>query len=232
MSEQADNRKFLFADESGCLVFKDNGTASRYFILATACFAGANAALELLALRRELLWLRNTGAIRASTRIDNHFHATKDEVAIRHAVYRRLQEIDFRVDATILEKRKALPWITANSAEFYRYAWFYHLKYVAPKIADSKDCELHVLPASLGTRRQKAAFNNSVNNVLQQVLPRAKWSVDFVPSSADPGLQVADYCAYAIFQKWERANSRWYDYISAKMRSEFNLWGRGSNYYY
>lgn len=232
MSEPAINRKFLFADESGCLVFKDNGTASRYFILATACFSGATAALELLSLRRELLWLRSSGVIRSTTRIEPHFHATKDEMAIRHAVYRKLQEMDFRIDAIILEKRKAFPRITADSAEFYKYAWYYHLKYVVPKIATSKGCELHVLPASLGTKRQKAAFFNSVNNVLQQVLPRTMWSADFIPSSADPGLQVADYCAYAIYQKWERGNSRFYEYISPKIRSEFNLWERGSTFYY
>jgi hypothetical protein len=232
MSDETKNRLFLFGDESGCLVFKKNGTASRYFVLATACFRGPGSASELLSLRRELLWLRNKGAIRTGTRIDSHFHATADEKSIRHAVYRRIKSLEFRVDATILEKQKAMPHITADSADFYKYAWFYHLKHVSGKIIKDCDTELHLLPSAIGTSRKRANFLNSVNNVVQQLMPRSNWSVDFEQSSADPGLQVADYCAYAIYQKWERGNDTWYRYISNKVCSEFDLWKNGKTIYY
>jgi hypothetical protein len=143
-----------------------------------------------------------------------------------------MASIDFRVDATILEKRKGLPWIIKDGADFYRYAWFYHFKYIAPKIISNQATQIHILPSALGTNRKKAAFLNSVNNVVQQVLPRSQWSVTFDQPSADPGLQIADYCAYAVFQKWERQDETWYKYIANKVSSEFDLWRKGDTYYY
>jgi len=50
--------------------------------------------------------------------------------------------------------------------------------------------------------------------------------------AADPCLQIADYCAWAIQRKWERQDLRSYDLIRAKIRSEYDLWAKGTDYYY
>jgi hypothetical protein len=45
-------------------------------------------------------------------------------------------------------------------------------------------------------------------------------------------LQVADYCSWAVSRKWERGVHAEYDLIAAKIRSEFDLWARGTVHYY
>ena len=48
----------------------------------------------------------------------------------------------------------------------------------------------------------------------------------------DPGLWLADYCAWAILRKWERGDTQWYDVVASKIRSEFDLWRQSRTVYY
>lgn len=60
----------------------------------------------------------------------------------------------------------------------------------------------------------------------------ANWMTDFCPASADPCLQVADYCAWAIQRKWERDDPRSYDLISDRITYEYDLWSHGNTHHY
>ncbi len=51
-------------------------------------------------------------------------------------------------------------------------------------------------------------------------------------SSSDGCLQVADYCGWAIQRKWEAGDAAAHSQIADKIRSEYNLFGRGSTVYY
>ena len=46
------------------------------------------------------------------------------------------------------------------------------------------------------------------------------------------GLQVADYCCWAVFRKWQREETEHYDRIRPAMRSEFDIFRSGTRYYY
>lgn len=74
-------------------------------------------------LRNELVWSNQS--------FDSTFHATEDAHPIRHRVFDTLQEIDFRVDVTLLDKPKAMPHVRRDEAMFFQYTWFYQLKYIA-----------------------------------------------------------------------------------------------------
>jgi hypothetical protein len=51
-------------------------------------------------------------------------------------------------------------------------------------------------------------------------------------AAADPGIQVADYCAWAIQRKWERGDARSYDLIADKIDHEHEVWrGHTTTYY-
>jgi hypothetical protein len=158
------------------------------------------------------------------------FHASEDPQAVRDEVFALLQASDFRIDATILEKRKAQPHIQSERA-LYKMAWFLHFKYVAPHIANRQD-RLFVTAASVGTKKKRRAFHNAVGDVVLQVSPCASYRVAFWPMLSDPCLQVADYCTWAIQRKWERADTRSYDLIKHKVRSEYDVWRAGRTHYY
>jgi hypothetical protein len=59
-----------------------------------------------------------------------------------------------------------------------------------------------IVTASLGTKRERLAFEDAVKDVLRQTVPKCAHTANFCPAAADPCLSVADYCAWAIQRKW------------------------------
>lgn len=214
---------YVFADEAGDFVFKRKDGASRYFILCTIATTDCHLSNDLLALRRDI-------AMNGEPERDK-LHATADKQDLRDRVFALLAKSHMRIDATLLEKSKALPKVRATEATFYRYAWYYHFKHVGPLLT-AVHKRLLITAAALGTKKTRAAFKEGLNNTIQQITPRNCWEASFHDSSKDPYLWVADYCAWAIQRKWERNDLRSYNLISSKIRSEFDLWRFGTHHYY
>jgi hypothetical protein len=93
------------------------------------------------------------------------------------------------------------------------------------------ESETLVTTASLGTKKERLAFQDAVSDVMRQT-SRTRWRADFMPAQADPCLQVADYCAWAIQRKWELNDSRSYDLIRHLLTYEYDLWWRGTQRFY
>lgn len=216
-------RRFIFADEAGDFVFKNDGRASRYFIVCTVALDSCDLGTRLLDLRRELVW--------EGLPVSDFFHATEDKQTVRDRVYATLKDGDFRVHATVMEKAKAQPQVRASNERFYQYGWFYHLKWVASKLVQN-DSELLFTTASIGTKKGQAIFTNSVNDAVQQTVKRSQWRTFFCQSMADPCLQIADYCTWAIQRKWERGDLRAYDLIRDRIDHEGDMWAKGTTRYY
>ena len=152
----------LGADEAGCFNFSRNQGASKYYIVCTiSCRSCADLGSTLLDLRRQLVW--------ENAPIGEYFHASEDKQVVRDRVFKALQKHDFSIQATIMEKSKALPRIRPTHHRFYQYGWFYHFKHAAPKIIRGVT-ELHITTASVGTHKGQARFSEAVNDVVQQVL--------------------------------------------------------------
>jgi hypothetical protein len=214
--------KYVFADEAGNFDFSLNQGATRYFILATATMDDGALGQRLLELRRELAW--------QGLYLDRTFHASEDAQAIRDQVFALLQDAPFRVDTTILEKRKAQPHLQSEQG-IYKMAWYLHFKYVAPQIVTRND-RLLVTAASLGTKKKRGLFHAAIDSVVFQVAPCASHRVAFWPFQSDPCLQIADYCTWAIQRKWESADLRSHVLIAPKIASEFDVWQIGQTFYY
>ena len=216
---------FIFADEAGDFVFKRKQGASRYFILCTVSAPAWTISDALLAVRRRL-------ALHGECDREK-LHATSDLQEVRNEVFGIICAEDFRIDATILEKPKAMPRIRQTHHQFYRYAWYYHFKHIGPPMAQRHD-RLLITAAALGERKTKAAFKAGLNEMVQQFSCREKFGVAFHDSPKDPLLWVADYCAWAIQKKWESAGEerRSYDLIKKKIATEYDLFAPGSDFYY
>ncbi len=215
-------RKYVYADESGNFDFSQRRDASRTFILTTVLIDDHSIESDLLELRRELAW--------SGIDLTKGFHANNDSWRVRERVFNVLSEHNFRVDATILEKRKARPAIHSE-IRFYHHAWFFHMNGVAPEIASESD-ELFVVSSSIGSGKKRRAFYNAVRDVIEQTSPTRNHTSVMWPAESIPCLQVADYCSWAIYRKWERGDTKFYDIIEDKIRTEFDLFGRGTSYYY
>jgi hypothetical protein len=214
---------YVIADEAGNFDFSLGTGASRYFILATVALGNCSIGEAVLDLRRRLAW--------EGISLSEVLHATTDAQAVRDEVFGLIARFDFRVDATVLEKRKALPRLYEDESYFYQMAWWLHFKFVAPRILKADD-RLLVTAASLGTKRKRASFHAAVERVVRQVVPLSRHRVAFWPYESDPCLQVADYCTWAIQRKWESGDDRSHVLIKDKIKSEFDVWEVGKTYYY
>ncbi len=212
---------YVFADEAGNFDFSRGTSASRYFILCTVTSRQCTAGDALLELRHDLGW--------RGVHLDRVFHATEDPQHVRDEVFALLANQDFEIDATILEKPKAQPRLRED-ASLYKMAWYLHFKYLAKSM--SRSDRLFVGAASLGTKKARGAMHTAVDDVAKQLSPCRSHRVAFWPAASDPCLQVADYCTWAIQRKWERNDARSYTLIEDKIRSEFDVWGRGRTLYY
>lgn len=215
-------RVHVYGDESGNFDFSDQEGASRYFILTTVVMGDHGIEAELMDLRRQLAWEGESLA--------NGFHATNDKQRVRDRVFAVLGRHDFRVDSTILEKRKVNPQLRTTEARFYGFVWYAHLTGLVPALTSVSD-ELLVIAASIGTGAMRAALQLEVGLaegcaagpvVMQAIM----WS-----AATNPMLQVADYCAWALHRKWERADTRSYDLIRNRIASEYDVFHNGTATY-
>ena len=216
-------RKCVYADESGNFDFSNNPKATKYFILTTVLIEDHSIATDLSELRRKLVW--DGFDLRAG------FHATEDKQRVRDAVFDTLRQHSFRVDATILHKRKTPPQDRVSDMRFYQHAWFHHMKYVAPEVVSQRE-EILAVAASIGTRKKEAAFGTAIRDVMEQVSPTSAWRSVVWTAASDPCLQVADDCSWAIQRKWETGDDRSHRLIRDKIASEFDLFEAGTDIYY
>lgn len=216
-------RIHLFADEAGDFSFKRDAGASRYFMICTVAMNDCSIDGRLLSLRRDMTW--------RGLPVAEEFHATTDRNEVREEVFSFIQAIPMRVDATVLDKPKAQPQTRTSEARFYQHAWFYHLRHLSSRALREVD-EVTITAAALGTRKGKKAYADAVDDVARQTVRGGTCRAFFPRSIADPCLQVADYCAWAIQRKWERDDERWHALIADKIHTEYDLWSRGGTQYY
>lgn len=214
---------YLFSDEAGDFTFSRGPNISRYFIICTVTTGSLDLGVRLSQLRHEL--------VRERIEVGDYFHATTDSQVVRDRVYEVLAGCDFQFQATICEKSKAQPQVRESKARFYKYPWFYHFKHGVSRKLRGAD-RLLVTTASIGTKKERQTYTSSLEDVVNQSASHVLWAVDFRPAMADPCLQAADYCAWAIQRKWERSDERALDIIRDKLDYEYELWRHGTVHYY
>jgi hypothetical protein len=218
--------KFIFADEAGCFTFNREPNVSKFFILCTVVMDDCAVGTALLDLRRRLAW--------EGAELGDYFHATADAQAVRDEVFNAITKFGFSIQATIMEKCKAQPQVRTSKPRFYQYGYFYHFKFGATAQLNNQS-EALVTTASLGTRKERTAFESAVADVMRQTKRVKEWKADFMPCHADPCLQVADYCAWAIQRKWESKDhwdTRSYDLVKDRITYEYDLFKPGTKNYY
>lgn len=215
------SRVHVFGDESGNFDFSRNRGATRYFILTTVAMEECmKLGTQLQELRHQMAW----------EKIDHPgpFHANHDPWPVRQRVFQIIAQHDLAIDTLILEKAKAQPQVRKTPERFYQTAWFYLMRHVAPRF---RNREMLVVSASIGQKKMRMAFHETVCDVMQQVggsrHVTACWDC-----SSDPCLQVADYCGWAIQRKWESGDPIAHDLVRTKIRSEYNLFSVGGPSYY
>lgn len=162
------------------------------------------------------------------------FHCTEDNAHVRSRVFQLIKDsLDkIRIDSVIVRKCKTGPALRPPE-KFYPRMLSYLLKHIIDKIDFNKVEEVIVITDSLPTKRNKKLFEKAIKTNLSRSLKSdASYRIIHHPSCAHYGLQIADYCNWAIMRKWERGDAGHYSTIRSSIKSEFNIFRHGKNKYY
>ena len=215
---------YLFLDESGNLDFSTKGT--RFFLIGGVVQERPFEAHKALSdLRYDLI--ENGESLHS-------FHATEDKQAVRDRVFTIIQQQlkTMTIDALVVEKRKTHPDVQQES-RFYPEMLGNFLRHVLMARDLKPYKEVLVMTARLKSGAGRKLFERAVTTTLARMLPaNVRWRLFHHPSDCNFDLQVADYCCWAIYRKWEKADFRSYNLVRSAIRKEFDIFARGTKFYY
>ena len=215
---------YVYLDEAGNFDFSEKGT--RYLMLGSVALERPFGFHTLLAeLRFDLL----------EQGLDiERFHASDDKQATRNLVFGVIREClpTLRIDATIAEKRKTGPALRADDQSYPKMLG-YHLRYLLGQIRIAEYQRVVVVTDTLPIQSKRKLIEKAVKQTLADMLPSdVPYQVLHHDSRSALGLQVADYCTWAIYRKWDRGDERSYKVIEPAVRSEFDIFRTGTRWYY
>lgn len=215
---------YVFLDEGGNFDFSPHGT--RYFVMSSLAkerpfFAGK----ELSDLKYDL--------VEGGANLE-YFHAAEDRQAVRDAVFGVIAKhlAGVRVDSLIVEKRKTGPALQAVE-KFYPRMLGYLLKHVLAQHDLHAFAEVLLFTDTIPVNRQRQAVEKAVKTTLTAVLPAGtRFRTFHHASKSCIDLQIADYCNWAIYRKWDRGDERSFNIIRSVVQSEFDIFRTGTTTYY
>ena len=201
---------YLFLDESGNFDFSPGGT--RHFILGCVVYRRASALYaEVMDLRYDLM----------EEGYDlERFHATEDRQAVRDRVFavigRHLDAIE--IHSLVVEKATTDPAIR-TAVRFYPEMLGRLLGHVFETLSGYS--EVIVITDSIPVASQRRAIEKAVKTTLAEILPpRSRYRIYHHDSRSNIGIQIADYCTWAIQRKWKDGDERSYVLVREAIRSE------------
>jgi hypothetical protein len=215
---------YIFLDESGNFDFSPKGT--HYFVLTSVSTRRPFAAHGPLDdYKHDCLEFG----------LDKeYFHCVEDNPRVRNRVFELIAEhLDgLRIDSLVVEKRKTGPALR-DDRRFYPEMLGYLLKYVLPKEVEAGAEEVIVITDTLPVQKKRQAIEKAIQQALAKMLPKGmRYRILHHASRSHYGLQVADYCCWAVFRKWQKGETEYYDRIRPAIRSEFDIFRTGTRHYY
>lgn len=163
-----------------------------------------------------------------------YFHCAEDNPRVRRRVFELIAgHLDsLCIDSLIVEKRKTGPSLR-DDRRFYPEMLGYLLKYVLPREVEAGAREVIVITDTLPVQKKRRAIEKAIQQALAKMLPPGmRYRILHHASRSHYGLQVADYCCWAVFRKWQRGETEFCDLLKPALRSEFDIFRTGTRFYY
>ena len=215
---------YIFIDESGDFNFSPRGT--KYFTLSSVMTERPFRFVSSLdTLKHDL--------IEGGQDIE-YFHASEEAQPVRNRVFSAIQEHlpELRIDSLIVEKSKVGPALR-HELRFYPEMLGYLLRHLIITSEIGDNAEIIFLTDQIPLNKKRKAIEKAIKINLSRMLPKSsKYRIVHHASKSSYGLQVADYCNWAIYRKWKDADTRSYDLIKTGIQSEFDILAVGKRHYY
>jgi hypothetical protein len=115
--------------------------------------------------------------------------------------------------AVVIEKAKVYPDLRPPHRFYPRFAASV-LRYVFRRHLQAGTSTVLVFTDTLPINKRREAVEKSIKMACRHELQaETRFESYHHPSASNPWLQVADYCAWAIFRKWEQGDTRTYNLL-------------------
>ncbi len=233
---------YIFIDESGNFDFSPSGT--KYFILtAVSTFQPLVNRSGLINKLYEKKY--NSWSIGHS---DYYFHATEDLQMTRDFVFSVIKDLDdIEIDSVVVQKNKTMEHlyndvkISADGTikgfmkadeQFYDKILQILLKYIFTRNSKlDPEIPIVIVLGRLFTDNKREYILKSIKKFLKNKFPN-QFYIYFYPTEKDINAQVADYCGWAVYIKFERGEERAWSLIKSKVKSCFDVFKSGKKEYY
>ena len=109
----------------------------------------------------------------------------------------------------------------------------YLLTYVLRSQLNMEAEKLIVITDNILLQKKRKAIEKAVKLTLARVRPPIRsYRIMHHDSRSHYGLQIADYCCWAVFRRYERGDTNYYDRIKSAVQSEFDIFRNGTTHYY
>ena len=217
---------YLFLDESGNFDFSANGT--KYLILTSVRMQRQFTAVSGLAAYRY-------DCLEAGMDIE-HFHCASDKWPVRNEVFDLIaSDLDaLHIDCLVVEKRKARPELwRGDSLRVYPWMLGHFMKRLVTEEKTAGTQKVVAITDALPHARKRTAIAKQIRSAAsRRQRPGIQYCLLHHASRSHFGLQMADYCSWAIQRKWEKAELDAYDRIKPAIRSELDIFHYGTTQYY
>ncbi|RIZ68655.1 MAG: DUF3800 domain-containing protein [Methylococcales bacterium] len=219
------NRVYIFLDEGGNFDFSSNGTP--YFVLTSVM-------MQRPFLIHPQLEEYKHDCLEFGLNTE-YFHCTEDNTHVRKKVFSIIEDsLDcLKIDSLIIEKRKIIPALH-DEKKFYPIMLGYLLRHVFERESDNNiAAEIIVITDTIPIKHKRQSVEKAIKHILKEILPKnCRYKVLHHSSKSHFGLQVADYCNWAVFRKWQTGDTEYYDRIKRSLESEIDIFGSETDCYY
>ena len=210
---------YIFLDEGGNFDFSPTG--SKYFTLTGVTRERPLTAYsDLVELKYDVL--------EDGLNIE-YFHATADKQRVRDKVFAIIERhiAGTRIDVIVVEKNKTFAALREVERFFCKMLGSL-LRYIINGHDLSLYAEVIVITDRLPHKGRRDLLEKAVKLTMAGLLPEAlAYRILHHESKSNFYLQVADYCNWAIFRKWERDDERSYTIIKGAIASEWEIFKAG-----
>ena len=206
---------YIFLDEASNFDFGVNGT--RYFALASVSMRRPFTAFTALDDYKH-------DCLEAGRNLE-YFYCSHDREEVRTGLFDLIAaHLDgIRIDSLVVEKSRAGPALQ-EAVRFYPEMLGHLLKFVLPRELDADTSEVIVITDAIPVNKKRKAVEKAVRTTLARMLPPGmNYRILHHQSRSHYGLQIADYCCWAVFRKWQRRESVWYDRIKPAVCNELEM---------
>ncbi len=216
---------YIFIDEAGNFDFGPGG--SRYFVLAG------------VSMRRPFRLFKPLDDYKYDCieyGLNNeYFHCTDDNKYVRGMVFDIIGNYidDICIDFVAVEKANTDPelwelWELWEDKRFYSEILGNLLNLVLPEEFSMDTDEVIVITDTIPVSKKRKAIEKSIHLALAEMLPSGmKHRILHHGSRSHYGLQVADYCCWAVYRKLQTGETTWFDRIQPAVRNNHGIFRGG-----